>query len=149
VTRLRTTLAIVALLAPLSAYSAHAGGDPPAHSLDGKSFDGKIRGTGRLGLMRSKTIIEFKEGTFAWTTGEDFEPAPYETTEENGKIIFTARAAGKEGGAYVDDYADWSGVYNGESLSDVTAVWTRKEGGGNWLYDFLLPEVVTFIFEQE
>lgn len=117
--------------------------------MDGKSFEGMIRGMGLLGLINSKTTIEFKEGTFAWTKGEDFEPAPYETTEENGKIIFTARAAGKEGGDYVDDYVVWSGIYDGESLSDVTAVWTRKKGGSNWLYDFLLPEVVTFIFKQK
>jgi hypothetical protein len=31
----------------------------------------------------------------------------------------------------------------------VTGAWTRKKGGGNWLYDFLLPESLTFVFEQE
>ena len=55
---------------------------------------------------------------------------------------------GKADGAYVEDYVEWSGVYDGESLTDVTAVWTRKQGGGAWLHDLLLPEVVPFVFEQ-
>ena len=48
-TRLRTTVAIVALLAAIS--SAHASGDPPPHPLDGKSFEGRLRGTGLLRLI--------------------------------------------------------------------------------------------------
>ena len=70
VTRLQTALAIVVSLAATSSHSAHAGGDPPANSLDGKSFEGD-------------------------------------------------------------------------------GVWTRKKGSANWLYDFLLPETLTFVFEQK
>ena len=147
-TRFRTTIAIIALLVPLSSYSAHADGNSPANALDGKSFVGKIRGTGLFSLIAIKSTLEFKQGTFTWTRGEDFKPAPYKTAAEDGKIIFTAHAVGKEG-VYADDYVDWRGIYDGESLRDVRAVWTRKEGSGDWLHDLLLPEVVTFVFGQE
>ena len=140
--RLPITLVAVALLG-MSSPPAHAGEDPPATSLDGRSFKGKLWATGLFRWIRAKDTIVFKEGTFAWTSGIDagYKPAPYETTEENGSVIFTVRSVREEG-----DYVDWSGVYDGESLSNVTAVWTRVEK--DFVHDLLLPSKMTFIFKQ-
>jgi hypothetical protein len=143
-----TTLAIVVFLAPIPTHSAAAGPDPPTGPLDGKSFEGRIRFTGLFFLLRGKMTVEFNDGVLSWSGDEMFEPARYETTtEDEGSIAFTARAIGKEDNGFVDDYAVWSGVYDGASLSDVKLVWTRKKGGGsNRVYDWMFPEVVTLVF---
>ncbi|MBT8085895.1 MAG: hypothetical protein HKP32_03655 [Woeseia sp.] len=139
-------IAAIALLASPASFSSGVGDAPATYSLDGKTFYGKIRARGLLGLFAKKSVLRFEGQLFSWSSGEDFRPAAYETREENGKIIFTAHAVGNEG-AYANDYVDWRGEYDGESLSNVTAVWTRAQGGGDWLHDLLLPQTVTFSFK--
>ena len=117
----------------------------PAGPLDGRSFDGLLKAKGLLELMRGRTSLDFEQGTLAWSAGEDFAPAPYETRRQDGLLVFTARASGRPDGQYPDDHVDWSGVYDGESVRDVEAVWTRGKGRSR-LLDVLLPGVVCFVF---
>ena len=61
----------------------------------------------------------------------------------DGVLGFTSHGPG-EGGTYVD----WSGTYNGESVSNVKAIWTRTEED-DFIHDLFLPDVVTLVFKQE
>ncbi|NNF66820.1 MAG: hypothetical protein HKM98_04865 [Gammaproteobacteria bacterium] len=101
-----------------------------------------------LAVFGSKVVLEFSHGIFTWVNGEDFEPAKYEATISDNKVYFSVHAVGRQGGDFSADYVDWSGSFDGKTLNDVTAVWTRN-GRGNWLYNFLLPDVVRFKFKQK
>ena len=99
-----------------------------------------LRLTGLYRWLDGQVTLVFKERTFAWTAvagPHGYQPTPYETTEEDGRVIFTVRAVREAG-----DSVDWRGVYDGVSLSNVTAVWTRTEK--DFWHDLFLPATVTF-----
>ncbi len=142
-TRFPSILAAVALLA-VATSPIHAANKLGATSLDGRSFEGRLRLTGIYRWISGKDTLIFKKGTFSWAGGiaDGYDPAHYRTTKENGNVIFTVRSK-RDGG----DYVDWSGVYDGHSLSNVRAVWTRKEK--DFGHDLFLPPKVTFTFTQK
>lgn len=111
--------------------------------LDGKSFQGRIRGEGMLGLFSVRGTLSFKDGLLIWEAKDSEVSAPYEEEDMDGILKFTSRVPG-EGGTYVD----WSGTYDGESVSGVKAIWTRIEEE-DFIHDLFLPDVVTLVFITE
>ncbi len=116
--------------------------EPDDLSLEGKSFPGSIRAKGLIGLVSVKGTLSFNEGSLVWTVDSTNDTAPYKLEEFDGSVKFTSRMPTQDG-----EYVDWSGVYDGKTLSDVTALWTR--GKGDFIHDLLLPDVVTLVFTPE
>ena len=119
ITNSKTTIwfLTIALFLVISLPPVYAGNDSTSTTLDGKSFNGKIFWDKPLiNWLRFKDTIEFKDGMISSTLSlkSGYKPASYNTKEENGNIIFTARAIRDEG-----DYFDWVGIFDGELLIDV------------------------------
>ena len=136
--------AIVAFML-VSSMPIYADDDSLDLSLDGKSFEGKLKvEKGFFRWITVKETITFKDGNFFWASGErgGYQPTPYKAKEIVGSVVFTVRSSREEG-----DYIDWIGTYDGESLKNVTAVWTRIEK--DFVHDLLLPQKVTFTFKQK
>lgn len=111
-------------------------------ALDGKSFEGRIRATGPIGLFRVKGRLSFAHGMLTWSAKGADASAPYSAREGEGVVTFAARVPADAG-----THVDWSGAYDGKSLSNVKAVWTRT-GEKDFIHDLFLPDVVTLVFEE-
>ncbi|MBC8215347.1 MAG: hypothetical protein H8E64_02410 [Candidatus Marinimicrobia bacterium] len=123
-------LTITLLLMSISV--SYAVNNAPLGSLDGKLFFGKIFwDIPLIRWVRFSDTIEFKDGMISSTLSvkSGYKPASYNTKEENGNIVFTARAAREKG-----DYFDWIGVFDGESLIDVKMTWTEDGETRNYVF---------------
>lgn len=116
---------------------------PPLPSPEGQSFTGTVRATGWRGLIGREGTLAFEGGRLSWRVGDEpqeFAPAPYALSPgREGSAIFRARMPGARG-----DHVEWHGRFDGSTLHDVTATWTRVPG--DFVHDLLLPPVVTLRF---
>lgn len=112
-------------------------------TLEGKSFQGRVRADGIFGLFSVKGTLSFKDGLLIWSAKGSDESAPYETESLDGLLKFTSRVPGESG-----TYVDWSGTYDGHSVNDVRAIWTRA-GEDDFIHDLFLPDVVSLVFKQK
>ena len=78
-----------------------------------------------------------------WSAKGSEDSAPYEVEEKDGFLRFSSQVPA-DGGTHVD----WSGTYDGESVRNVQAVWTRTEED-DFVHDIFLPDVVTLVFKPE
>lgn len=46
-----------------------------------------------------------------------------------------------------DGFVYWGGIYNGESLNKVTAIWNGTEED-DFIHELFLPDIVTFVFKD-
>lgn len=111
--------------------------------LEGESFQGRIRATGLIGLFSVKGVLSFKNGMLTWSTKDSKNSATYITDEVDGVLVFTSHVPGEDG-----IYVKWRGIYDGKSVSDVKATWTRTEED-DFIHDLFLPDVVTLVFKQK
>ncbi len=110
--------------------------------LDGQAFEGRYKvASGFYRFISVKLTIIFSDEHFHWLTGpeEGYHPVSYTTTRGNGTLQFTARLARKEG-----DSVEWSGNWEGKTLTNVSAVWTRLEK--DFVHDLFLSSAVKFVF---
>lgn len=133
---LRTLFAALALT-----FSSPALAQAPA-SLDGLSAEGGIRARGLIGLVSVRGELSFSEGQLHWRVGEDVDSSPYSATETDGVIAFTSAHRMENG-----EHVLWTGVYDGDAFSDVTALWTRVEG--DFVHDLVLPGEVVMVFTPD
>ena len=115
-------------------------------SLEGKAFQGVIRGKGFLGLFGVKGTLSFKNNNLVWQVGmedDEYLPAPYQFKMEKGKLVFKATMQGK----YNNDVVNWQGYFDGNQLSQVTAEWIREKG--DVIHDSLLPDKVVMVFKPK
>lgn len=145
--QLITSLAMMSLIAPSFALELPAEDEPAGESaileLEGKSFQGRIRAKGVIGLFSVKGTLSFKDGLLVWSAKGSEDSAPYETEEMDGVSRFTSRVPGKDGG-----HVEWTGAYDGEAVSDVKAIWTRAEED-DFFHNLFLPDVVTLVFKED
>lgn len=73
--------------------------------LEGKSFHGRIRAKGIIGLFGVKGTLTFKDGLMVWSAKGSEDSAYYEIEEMDGIQKFTSHVLAK-GGTYVD----WGGT---------------------------------------
>ncbi|MGX5175297.1 hypothetical protein ACUR5C_14860 [Aliikangiella sp. IMCC44653] len=119
-------------------------------SLDSKIFDGKIRAKGVYGLFRVKGTILFSDGLLTWRVASeknteqamDYAPANYTVKLIDELLYFTSIMPGQSG-----DKLIWSGIYDGQKLNKVEAIWVRQKG--DWVHDLLLPEEVILRFTPD
>jgi len=143
IVRLLVRITTIALLIVMLLPTVYAGNKEPDFSLEGKSFKGSIKAKGLIGLFSVKGTLAFEDGLLLWIVEESKDSAPYDLKKVDSTIVFTARVPMQN-----DDYVDWKGVYDGESLSNVTAVWARFNED-DLIHDFFLPDVVTLVFKQK
>lgn len=110
-----------------------------SHTLDGLAFDGKVRARGIIGLFSVKGILSFADGQLIWAVKDSQDIGPYQTTEVEGGINFKAHLSIEN-----NEQVVWSGFYDGKTLHNAHAVWTRVKG--DFVHDLLLPEQVTLDF---
>ena len=96
-----------------------------------------------MGLFSVKGTLSFKDGLMIWSARGSHDTAPYEIETTDGVLRFTSHVP-LGGGNYVD----WSGTFDGESVSNVKAVWSRAEEE-DFIHDLFLGDVVTLIFKQQ
>jgi hypothetical protein len=65
---------------------------------------------------------------------------PYQSVKQDGNIAFTSVHKLENGESVL-----WTGIWNGEEITDLTARWTRVEG--DFLHDLLLPDEVILDFK--
>ena len=114
-------------------------------SLDGKSFSGELRvARGLFRWIRVEDSFSFENGMIVWESGlgGGYKQVPFETSYIDEKLMFKARFFREEG-----DFVDWTGVYDGESISEVKGIWTRVED--DFVHNLLLPAKVNFLFKVE
>ena len=107
--------------------------------LDGLTVPGSIRARGVFGMFSVRGTLSFRDGELIWTARGDEDTGPYLLTETDGQFAFSAEHSIEN-----DERVRWSGSSNGQTVSNVTAVWTRAEG--DWVHDLFLPEQVTLEF---
>lgn len=111
-------------------------------SLEGRVFKGKIRAQGFLGLFKVAGTLSFQDNFLTWRVDDEIDTGLYKITPKNGLIHFSAHVKMANG-----ESVDWQGYFNGTSLMQVRAIWTRIEG--DFIHDLILPPVVTMIFLPE
>lgn len=116
---------------------------PDRLMLDGRSFPGRIRAEGSVGLVSVQGTLSFKEGRLIWAAKDSKDSAPYQKKITDGQVRFTARVEQPSGAT-----VDWSGAFDGDSVSNVKAVWTRAKDD-DFFHDLFLPAVVTLIFKPD
>ncbi len=109
---------------------------------ENQRFSGSIRAKGLFGLVAVKGMLSFDSGNLCWTVEQSTDCAPYRTEDENGAHKFYASYLIEN-----DERVEWSGAFNGNSLSHVTALWTRTPG--DFIHDLLLPKKVTMKFTPD
>ena len=119
-TRLQTALAIVVSLAATSSHSAHAGGDPPANSLDGKSFEGD----GGMDTQEGQCPV-----AAAGVALDVHDPAPRSVFFEV-EISSAPNGVGQVFGNA--DPAAWSASGNIGTLTISAATHESMRSGGGW-----------------
>jgi hypothetical protein len=110
-----------------------------SHALDGLSFDGSVRARGIIGLFSVNGNLSFADGQLIWTVKDSKDTGPYHTTEVEGGLNFNAKLSIEN-----NEQVEWSGFYDGKTLHNVYAVWTRNKG--DFVHDLFLPKQVTLDF---
>ncbi|ABI65772.1 hypothetical protein Mmar10_1480 [Maricaulis maris MCS10] len=103
---------------------------------------GTVRARGIFGFASVRGVLSLGDGMLSWVVNDSRECGAYVLTSEEGQVRFSAR--------YLIDnqeQVDWTGVIDGESVSDVRIVWTRVEG--DFIHDLFLPEQVTLEFTPD
>lgn len=103
---------------------------------------GRIRARGIVGIVSVRGVLSFRDGMLIWTVGESEDSGPYVLSGADCRFRFTAEHITKD-----NEHVRWSGISDGRSVTDVTAVWTRVEG--DFVHDLLLPERVTLDFTPD
>jgi hypothetical protein len=111
-------------------------------SLEGKTFKGKVKAKGLLGLFKVSGTLSFQDNLLTWQVDDEVDTGVYKIIPKNGLIHFSAHVKMTSG-----ESVDWQGYFNGTSLIQVSAIWTRVEG--DFIHDLFLPPVVTMIFLPE
>jgi hypothetical protein len=140
------------MLSACSASSQHSGINEPvmvmpepgkpkqvSHALDGLTFDGSVRARGIIGLFSVKGNLSFANGQLIWAVKDSKDIGPYQITEVEGGISFKANLTIEN-----NEQVEWSGFYDGNTLYDVQAIWTRNKG--DFVHDLFLPKQVTLDF---
>lgn len=112
-------------------------------SLEGHTFKGVIRTTGLLGLFGVNGVLSFNGGLLIWQVDDQKESGQYQIKKSNNVLKFTCRVFEKNG-----TYVDWSGEFDGQSLSNVKAIWTRIDED-DFFHDLFLSDIVSFTFTQK
>lgn len=133
--RLIASLCVAGLSASVVAQPAEDG----LH-LDGLAIPGEIRAHGVYGAFGVDGVLSFDDGSLCWTVEGERDCAPVELIAGDGYLLFSSEHRGER-----DERIDWSGRYDGRTLSDVTVLWTRVEGDA--VHDLLLPERLVLAFE--
>ena len=110
--------------------------------LDGLVVHGRVRARGLIGLVSVPGELSFQGGMLVWATGDSEDVGPYAVSATDCLLAFTAEHVIENG-----EHVRWSGVSDGRTVSDVTAIWTRVEG--DFVHDLLLPEQVTLDFTPD
>jgi hypothetical protein len=140
---------IVSLSTPLPLLAEDSPGTitnlatPYRLSLEGKSFKGHIRAKGIVGLFKVKGTLSFQEGLLVWTVENSRDSAPYKFQQKDGVLSFSSHVLNDN-----NTYVDWSGTYDGKTISNVIAVWNRAKEE-DFVHDFFLPDMVTFVFKEK
>lgn len=132
-------LILFASMALVTSLSAFAGKSTQAYYLEGKSFTGKIRAQGFIGFIKVTGQLSFKNKRLIWQVKNEIDTGPYKIETTNNGLIFSARVQMANG-----EHVDWQGHYDGKSLAQVKAIWTRIEG--DFIHDLFLPKIVTMVF---
>lgn len=114
----------------------------PVEQLENQRFSGSIRAKGVFGLVAVKGELSFDNGSLCWTVEQSSDCAPYRTEVENGPQKFYASYRIEN-----DERVEWSGTFNGNSISQVTALWTRTSG--DFIHDLFLPKKVMMKFTPD
>ncbi len=142
--RARVLAGVLAVLCG-SAAAAQDCGSINGGELDDLAFRGDIRATGLLGLFGRTGVLAFQDGLATWTVGEgaqDLLPACYRVSKAQDGSRFRITMKGRDGGT-----VEWRGLYDGSTVRDVEAVWTRRKG--DFVHDLLLPDAVLLRFTAE
>ncbi|MCK7593540.1 hypothetical protein [Pseudomarimonas salicorniae] len=118
-------------------------GEDRALSLEGRTFDGRIRARGLFGLVRVRGTLSFEAGQLVWQAQGSRETAPYQVETRNGILLFSARVIHPDG-----SFVDWAGIFDGERLRGVVALWDRSQEK-DFIHDLLLPTQVTLEFSPD
>ncbi len=116
--------------------------DTRAEHLDGIVVPGSIRARGVFGMFRVGGTLSFRDGMLIWAARGEENAGPYSLTGTDGQFEFSAEHLIEN-----DEHVRWSGSFDGQTATNVTAVWTRVEG--DWVHDLLLPEQVTLEFTPD
>ncbi len=141
---MRTMLITLCLMActPPDLPAARASIDQSLESLDGLVVPGKIRARGITGVFSVRGTLSFREGMLVWTVEGDEDVGAYSLIKRDGYVKFAAEHFIENNERVV-----WSGNSNGETVTDVTAVWTRVKG--DFVHDVFLPAQVTLEFTPD
>ena len=134
-----TALSLTFILFNSEVYSENS---PKKLTLENKSFSGSVRAKGIIGLFKVDGRLSFENGFLIWSTGDSKDIGEFEIHEHPKGIKFSATLSIEN-----NEKVEWSGIYDGVSLYDVEAVWTRNEG--DFIHDLLLPDVVTLVFTPD
>lgn len=107
--------------------------------MGGKTFHGKIKADGIYGLIGVKGTLSFEDGFLIWSAKGSHDKIEYSWESVDGGIKFYAKAPIGNG-----ETIEWSGVYDGKTIINVKAAWTRQKG--DFIHDLLLPDVLTLTF---
>ncbi len=110
--------------------------------LDGLVVPGKIRARGIVGIVSVRGTLSFREWMLVWQAQGDEEQGPYSVTEQDGILAFHSEYLIEN-----DEQVRWSGTADGQTVSDVTVIWTRVKGDA--VHDLLLPDQVTLDFTPD
>ncbi|MDP2559774.1 hypothetical protein [Psychrobium sp. 1_MG-2023] len=130
------------ILACLISFSATAINMEQANTLEGKSFPGSIKAQGLIGFSGVKGTLSFNNGLLTWTALHGRDSGVYQIKKHQQAHQFKASVIIEN-----DEHIQWTGRYDGQSLYDVKAVWSRNTG--DFIHDRLLPDVVTLIFTPD
>ncbi|KAA3638043.1 MAG: hypothetical protein DWP95_13430 [Proteobacteria bacterium] len=110
--------------------------------IEGQSFPGKIKARGLLGIFSVKGTLSFSNGQLHWHVKGTTDSGFYHLHQDNGIYRFTAHVINDDG-----TFVDWSGIYNGNSVQDVQAIWNRSKEQ-DFIHNLFLPDHVILIFKQ-
>lgn len=108
-------------------------------TLENKSFKGSVKAKGIAGLFSVNGHLSFEKGLLIWSTDDSTDIGKFEIHEHQDGIQFKATIT-----TVNNEKVEWSGIYDGDSLYGVEALWTRNKG--DFFHDLLLPDVVTLVF---
>ncbi len=117
-------------------------GSTQRESLDGLVVPGRIRAQGIAGVMSVPGELSFRDGLLVWAARGSEDVGSYVLSGSTCPLEFTAEH-------YLEnnEQVRWSGLSDGRTVSNVTAVWTRNEG--DWVHDLFLPHEVTLEFTPD
>ena len=129
------------LLFCTSIFSTH-GMAEPSLSLEGLSYSGSIKAKGIIGLVSVKGTLSFKDGYLKWQAKGNEDSGLYTLQPDEHGVTFKSLVV-------LDNHEKviWTGHFDGEHLTQVSAVWHRSPGDA--IHDLLLPDKVTLLFRPD